>query len=891
MSNQVWRVLKVFADGRVQLRSGMTKSVVKFDDITSEETFAVNVYSIEGQAFRVTASDVAEPPLYQSKACYWETRCSPGFYRILLAGDGWSLMGKSSEQLQLWRERAAEEEADSLLPKTVPPFTSPRIWELTGNSIAQEMAALGAGELHARWKLAKQLIAEGGVTLQGALPTREDDLYDDVALKWRARTKAAERLGARVPDRHGIDDSYLNVAVRRLEPVVGDSLEDREAALGYLASFTAARSGGDCSSAGSGMGAGTCDGALGAARARPTRARNAPALLQMPPSMRGGDRQWRERMSVEDVDFEGDCESTGDRSSEVKSGAVLEAKVAAKKSKVAARSTSRRPATPRRCGGRAATLSSRESARSARVAPRSRRAAPTGPPRPSTTKRRTALRQAGAAAVTVESSDEVVTAATTAGGAAVKKISKKAETWRRKKEAGLVPSEPSAGALLRRVASNARSSVMRGDAAAAAVAEGGSDPMSQSAVKARALGAVELARDARRIQAGLPLEAASRRAVDKALGPVRPPTKKQHRKKGLAIAALEADDLFARGDWNEIEKFATCRLPMYSVAWSTLKGYESSWKHWVAFQYHAQLPIFLEVDTVAKRKRSSGWLLSFVALLAFGAHYRASTIKKCLMAIRFFHLAHDNDNPVEKCPRVWQGYRAIKRWEGPTVRKHPVTPEMCDHLDQAQKQHGLVGVIKRAARYIGIYLGCRCSEYLGPDIDWDKILLTNDVRPMKNHQYCEWSDEFDGLMITFRGSKTDQYNEGCKRYVGITGNSRCAVLAFREWYALQPSHFERSDVVPMFTMPDGRVLGRLEMQADLRLAAIVLKLPSENIGTHSLRVSCATWLYQAGYDLEYIKRHGRWASNVVHVYLWEGSGFHTMCKKMSECKFVLHTHA
>ena len=32
------------------------------------------------------------------------------------------------------------------------------------------------------------------------------------------------------------------------------------------------------------------------------------------------------------------------------------------------------------------------------------------------------------------------------------------------------------------------------------------------------------------------------------------------------------------------------------------------------------------------------------------------------------------------------------------------------------------------------------------------------------------------------------------------------------------------------------------------------------------------------------------ASNVVHVYLWEGSGFHAMCKKMSECKFVLHTN-
>ena len=73
-------------------------------------------------------------------------------------------------------------------------------------------------------------------------------------------------------------------------------------------------------------------------------------------------------------------------------------------------------------------------------------------------------------------------------------------------------------------------------------------------------------------------------AAAKLFGPVRPPTKKQHRKKGLAIAALEADDLFAKGNWKKIEKFATCRLPMYSVAWSTLKRYESCWKHWVAFQ-------------------------------------------------------------------------------------------------------------------------------------------------------------------------------------------------------------------------------------------------------------------------------------------------------------------
>ena len=89
-------------------------------------------------------------------------------------------------------------------------------------------------------------------------------------------------------------------------------------------------------------------------------------------------------------------------------------------------------------------------------------------------------------------------------------------------------------------------------------------------------------------------------------------------------------------------------------------------------------------------------------------------------------------------------------------------------------------------------------------------------------------------------------------------------------------------------MPDGKVASRDELQRDLRAAAVAMGVDHERIGTHSLRVSCATWLYQAGYDLEYIKRHGRWLTNSVHVYLWEGSGFHEMAKRMANAKFSLH---
>ena len=85
-------------------------------------------------------------------------------------------------------------------------------------------------------------------------------------------------------------------------------------------------------------------------------------------------------------------------------------------------------------------------------------------------------------------------------------------------------------------------------------------------------------------------------------------------------------------------------------------------------------------------------------------------------------------------------------------------------------------------------------------------------------------------------------------------------------------------------------LGRNEVQGDYREAASALGLPTEQTGTHSCRVACATWLYQAGYSIDFIKRHARWVGDSVHVYLWEGSGLHGMVKKMSAVEFTLHTH-
>lgn len=363
---------------------------------------------------------------------------------------------------------------------------------------------------------------------------------------------------------------------------------------------------------------------------------------------------------------------------------------------------------------------------------------------------------------------------------------------------------------------------------------------------------------------------------------------KTRRKRGFGLVGLEARAAIEQGDWATFEHLVTETLPLHSVAWGTLSSYEPGWRQWVSFCMLRGFSPFLECNTAREKRESSRRLLLFVGICAFGMGEKSSTVKGKLMAIRFFHLVFDQENPIDKVPRVWMAYRAIKRWEAPTERKHPVTPEMCDNMDAREVRLGLRGVIKRAARYFALFLCCRASEYLAP-VDPDKIVLVSNVLPMAGRRYTDWGDPaIDGIMVKFRSSKTDQYNEGALRYVGLTGSKRCVVRALVEWFRLDPKHFLEHQDRPLFRYPDGKVMRREEMQHDLRDAAVECGIDEQRFGTHSWRVSGATWMYQAGYDIEMIKRHGRWSSNVVHVYLWEGSGHSGLAARMAAVDFVIH---
>ena len=54
---------------------------------------------------------------------------------------------------------------------------------------------------------------------------------------------AGELITARVPDRHGIDDSYLNVALHLDDESAGTiGLDEQKRAMDYLRSFSVSRS-------------------------------------------------------------------------------------------------------------------------------------------------------------------------------------------------------------------------------------------------------------------------------------------------------------------------------------------------------------------------------------------------------------------------------------------------------------------------------------------------------------------------------------------------------------------------------------------------------------------------------------------------------------------------
>jgi integrase len=126
----------------------------------------------------------------------------------------------------------------------------------------------------------------------------------------------------------------------------------------------------------------------------------------------------------------------------------------------------------------------------------------------------------------------------------------------------------------------------------------------------------------------------------------------------------------------------------------------------------------------------------------------------------------------------------------------------------------------------------------------------------------------DALYVTVRKSKTDQFSENATIVIGgCPGHRLCPVA----WYHLyvskrldSPFLFHKlaggkgtklANTTPYHTVK--RWLGRIDVS-------------SRGYGSHSLRRGGATAAAKAKVRMHVIKRHGRWASDAVYLYIVDG---------------------
>ena len=124
------------------------------------------------------------------------------------------------------------------------------------------------------------------------------------------------------------------------------------------------------------------------------------------------------------------------------------------------------------------------------------------------------------------------------------------------------------------------------------------------------------------------------------------------------------------------------------------------------------------------------------------------------------------------------------------------------------------------------------------------------------------------LYMVVRKSKTDQYSENATVVVsGCPGNPICPVMWYKRYMAL------RRDSPFFFHQAPKNSVEKLAKSSPCYLVKYWLariSVDPKGFGSHSLRRGGATAAAQAHIKMHVLKRHGRWRSDAVYMYIVDG---------------------
>ena len=140
-----------------------------------------------------------------------------------------------------------------------------------------------------------------------------------------------------------------------------------------------------------------------------------------------------------------------------------------------------------------------------------------------------------------------------------------------------------------------------------------------------------------------------------------------------------------------------------------------------------------------------------------------STIKTRLAAIRALRVNLGLDDPMAGMKRVDLLLQGYTRLRGSPMRRHPVTPQMLPWiLTGLRREASLDSAMLWAALFLGFLFLLRASEYLAPEAGKGaaKGIRGVDVVPRFQGSTAPSFALADEVVLTIRGGKTDQLNEG-----------------------------------------------------------------------------------------------------------------------------------
>lgn len=118
------------------------------------------------------------------------------------------------------------------------------------------------------------------------------------------------------------------------------------------------------------------------------------------------------------------------------------------------------------------------------------------------------------------------------------------------------------------------------------------------------------------------------------------------------------------------------------------------------------------------------------------------------------------------------------------------------------------------------------------------------------------------ITLLIRHSKTDQYGDGVRLKLNITGSELCPVVSLKKYLHQRPLIKG-----PLFCHLNGSPLTRYQFTAILKRCLCRLKLDFGCYTSHSFRIGAATAAAMAGWSVDAVKQAGRWRSEAYKIYI------------------------